>query len=85
MGLAQYTIVPVQDEWGVLHDGDVKNRYSTKEAAFESAGGCRLAGASRGTRSPCQRARPGSRRERAGNLMGHSEQNTSGGCDDQAP
>src|SRR4051812_49477589 len=38
MGLAQYTIVPVQDEWGVLHDGDVKNRYSTKEAAFESAG-----------------------------------------------
>jgi phosphotransferase system HPr-like phosphotransfer protein len=37
MGLAQYTIVPVQDEWGVLHDGDVKNRYSTTEAAFESA------------------------------------------------
>jgi phosphotransferase system HPr-like phosphotransfer protein len=35
MGLAQYTIVPVQDEWGVLHDGDVRN--STKEAAFESA------------------------------------------------
>jgi hypothetical protein len=37
MGLAQYTLVPVQDEWGVLHDGDVKNRYSTNEAAFESA------------------------------------------------
>lgn len=37
MGLAQYAIVPVQDEWGVLHDGDVKNTYATKEAAFESA------------------------------------------------
>ncbi|MBW7971011.1 hypothetical protein [Bradyrhizobium sp. BR 10289] len=37
MGLAQYAIVPVEDEWGVLHDGDVKNRYATKEAAFESA------------------------------------------------
>ncbi|HXH42363.1 MAG TPA: hypothetical protein VNK51_00780 [Bradyrhizobium sp.] len=37
MGLAQYAIVPVRDEWGVLHDGDVKNTYATKEAAFESA------------------------------------------------
>ncbi|PSO13919.1 hypothetical protein [Bradyrhizobium sp. MOS003] len=37
MSLAQYAIVPVEDEWGVLHDGDVKNRYATKEAAFESA------------------------------------------------
>ncbi|MCG2639630.1 MULTISPECIES: hypothetical protein [Bradyrhizobium] len=37
MGLAQYAIVPVQDEWGVLHDGNVKSRYATKEAAFESA------------------------------------------------
>ncbi|WP_038972348.1 hypothetical protein [Bradyrhizobium genomosp. III] len=37
MGLAQYAIVPVRNEWGVLHDGDVKNTYATKEAAFESA------------------------------------------------
>lgn len=37
MSLAQYAIVPVEAEWGVLHDGDVKNRYATKEAAFESA------------------------------------------------
>ncbi|QPF89558.1 hypothetical protein [Bradyrhizobium commune] len=37
MGLAQYAIVPVHDEWGVLHDGDVKSKYATKEAAFESA------------------------------------------------
>lgn len=37
MGLAQYAIVPVEDQWGVLHDGDVKSRYATKEAAFESA------------------------------------------------
>ncbi|PDT91393.1 hypothetical protein CO669_05150 [Bradyrhizobium sp. Y36] len=37
MGLAQYAIVPVRNEWGVLHDGDVRNTYATKEAAFESA------------------------------------------------
>ena len=37
MGLAQYAIVPVRNEWGVLHDGDVKNTYATKEATFESA------------------------------------------------
>ena len=37
MGLAQYAIVPVQDEWGVLHDGNVNGTYVTKEAAFESA------------------------------------------------
>lgn len=37
MGLAQYAIVPVEDQWGVLHDGDVKSKYATKEAAFESA------------------------------------------------
>jgi hypothetical protein len=36
-GLAQYQIVPQGDEWGVLHDGDVKNRYATKEAAFKEA------------------------------------------------
>jgi hypothetical protein len=37
MGLAEYMIVGQGDEWGVLHDGDIKNRYSTKEAAFEAA------------------------------------------------
>ena len=37
MGLAQYAIVPVQHEWGVLHDGNVRGRYATKESAFESA------------------------------------------------
>ena len=37
MGLAQYAIVPVQDEWGVLHDGNVNGKYATKESAFESA------------------------------------------------
>ena len=37
MGLAQYQIVPQGDEWGILHDGDVKNTYATKEAAFEAA------------------------------------------------
>ena len=37
MGLAQYQIVSQGGEWGVLHDGEVKNRYATKEAAFEAA------------------------------------------------
>ena len=37
MGLAQYAIVPVRDQWGVLHDGDIHGEYATKESAFESA------------------------------------------------
>jgi hypothetical protein len=37
MGLAEYMIVAQGDEWGVLHDGSVNNRYKTKEAAFEAA------------------------------------------------
>lgn len=37
MGLAQYQIVSQGDQWGVLHDGEVKNSYATKEAAFEAA------------------------------------------------
>jgi phosphotransferase system HPr-like phosphotransfer protein len=37
MGLAQYAIVPVSDQWGVLHDGNVSGEYATKESAFESA------------------------------------------------
>jgi phosphotransferase system HPr-like phosphotransfer protein len=37
MGLAQYAIVPVSDQWGVLHDGNIHGEYATKESAFESA------------------------------------------------
>jgi hypothetical protein len=37
MGLAQYAIVPIRDQWGVLHDGNVNGEYATKESAFESA------------------------------------------------
>ena len=37
MGLAQYAIVPVRDQWGVLHDGNINGEYATKESAFESA------------------------------------------------
>jgi hypothetical protein len=37
MGLAQYSIVPVSDQWSVLHDGNVNGEYATKESAFESA------------------------------------------------
>ena len=31
MGLAQYAIVPIRDQWGVLHDGNVNGEYATKE------------------------------------------------------
>ena len=37
MGLAQYSIVPVGNQWAVLHDGNVHGDYATKESAFESA------------------------------------------------
>ncbi len=37
MGLAQYAIVPVRDQYGVLHDGEIRAEYATREAAFESA------------------------------------------------
>lgn len=37
MGIAEYAIVSVRDQWGVLHDGEIKGEYATKEAAFESA------------------------------------------------
>jgi hypothetical protein len=72
MGLAEYTIVSQGDEWGVLHDGSIKNRYATKEAAFEAA----VAAASlaireghevRLARSPSKRARSiGRKSNRAG-------------------
>jgi phosphotransferase system HPr-like phosphotransfer protein len=37
MGLAQYAIVPIRNQWGVLYDGAVNGEYATKESAFESA------------------------------------------------
>ena len=37
MGLAQYAVIRHEGAWGILHDGDVKNIYDTKEAAFEAA------------------------------------------------
>ncbi len=37
MGLAQYAVVPVRDQYGVLHDGEIRGEYATREAAFESA------------------------------------------------
>ena len=37
MGLAQYAVVPIRDQWGVLHDGNINGEYETKESAFESA------------------------------------------------
>jgi len=37
MGLAEYMIVSQGVEWGVLHDGNMPNRYATKESAFEAA------------------------------------------------
>src|SRR5258707_5868050 len=40
MGLAEYMIVAQGDEWGVLHDGSVNNRYATKERAKNPARSC---------------------------------------------
>jgi hypothetical protein len=37
VGLAQYAIVAVGNQWSVLHDGNVHGDYATKESAFESA------------------------------------------------
>jgi hypothetical protein len=37
MGLAEYMIVTKADGWSVLHDGETRNEYATKEAAFEAA------------------------------------------------
>jgi phosphotransferase system HPr-like phosphotransfer protein len=37
MGLAQYAVVAVGKHWTVLHDGEARSEYDTKEAAFESA------------------------------------------------
>ena len=39
MGLAQYAIVPIRDQWGVLHDGNIHGEYATKEGlACDSTG-----------------------------------------------
>lgn len=37
MAVAEYAIVSVWDQWGVLHDGEIKGEYATKEAEFETA------------------------------------------------
>jgi len=37
MGLAQYAIVAMHDQWAVLHDGEINGEYATKESAFEAA------------------------------------------------
>ena len=37
MGLANYAVIEQGQSWGVLHDGDVRHQYETKEAAFEAA------------------------------------------------
>ena len=43
MGLAQYEILPQGADWGVLHDGDVKNRYATKEVRLRGRSCCGVA------------------------------------------
>jgi len=46
MGAAQYAVTPRGQGWTVLHDGNAKSDYVTKEAAFEAA----VAAASRAIR-----------------------------------
>lgn len=38
MGLAQYQIVSHGDEWGILHDGEVKHRLNRMAEAPSDAG-----------------------------------------------
>jgi hypothetical protein len=38
MGLANYAIIARgPSSWGVLHDGEIRHEYDSKEAAFEAA------------------------------------------------
>jgi hypothetical protein len=37
MGLAQYSVVPIDTFWTVLHNGGLEGHFETKEAAFEAA------------------------------------------------
>jgi hypothetical protein len=37
MGIAQYSIVPLEAFWSVLHDDTLEGHFETKEAAFEAA------------------------------------------------
>lgn len=37
MGLAQYSVVPIETFWSVLHNGTLEGHFETKEAAFEAA------------------------------------------------
>ena len=37
MGLAQYSVVPIDTFWSVLHNGTLEGHFETKEAAFEAA------------------------------------------------
>ena len=55
MGLAQYAIVPVRDQWGVLHDGNVNGEYATEESAFEICNRRSFPGDTDGARGACKR------------------------------
>jgi hypothetical protein len=37
MGLANYAVVERGAAWTILHDGEARHEYETKEAAFEAA------------------------------------------------
>ena len=59
MGLACYEIVGNDREWRVRHDGQAKNVYETKEAAFEAAVPQRLLQCGKATRSRLRRPHAG--------------------------
>ncbi|MDB5547594.1 MAG: hypothetical protein JWP21_1041 [Tardiphaga sp.] len=37
MGLASYAIIEANNQWSVLHDGNVEGEFLSKESAFEAA------------------------------------------------
>jgi hypothetical protein len=47
MGLAQYAIVAVQDQWGVLHDDEINGEYATRAFSSEVGTGSRQENASK--------------------------------------
>jgi hypothetical protein len=51
MGLAAYDIVGRDGAWHVDHDGEIRNTYQTKEAAFEAAVAAASLACGRGTLS----------------------------------
>jgi hypothetical protein len=68
MGLAEYMIVSKAGGWSVLHDGEARNEYATKQAAFEAAVGAASMAIRGGHEVRIKRAKPRGRQQNPGPL-----------------